>query len=120
MTTLAERHEADQDDADRVRARPAEDAQEPLPNVRTVTTVNSVYQINEADHMIRRMHGRNEATPRQGVDEVWQAYDSIMPHLGGLLIVWDQTTGKCTWTSDVVGDASVRQSLNEADNRRAL
>jgi len=88
--------------------------------VRTVTTVNSVYQINEADHTIRRLSSVNDPTPRQGKDGDWQAYESIQPHLGGLLIVWNQATGKCTWTSNVVGDASVRQSLNEADNRRAL
>jgi len=105
--TTQEWHEADQDDADRVREWPAEDAQEPLPNVRTVTTVNSVYEINEADHMIRRVAGANDPTPRQGADGEWKEYDSIQPHLGGLLIVWNRTTGKCTWTSDVVGDTSV-------------
>jgi len=76
--------------------------------MRTVTTANSVYEINEADHMIRRMHGRNEATPRQGVDEVWQEYKSIAPLLDGLMVVWGTNpngTLKATWTSKVVSDS---------------
>ena len=34
--------------------------------MRTVITVNSTYEINEADHMIRRLHGVNDPTERQG------------------------------------------------------
>ena len=77
--------------------------------MRTVTTVNSVYQINEADHLIRRVSGANDPTPRQGVDGEWQAYESIQPHFGALLIVWAVTSdciARCTWTSNVVGDTS--------------
>ena len=74
--------------------------------MRTVITVNSTYEINEADHMIRRLHGVNDPTERQGVDGAWQAYDLIRPLQDGLLIVWDVSTGKCTWTSKVVGDSN--------------
>jgi hypothetical protein len=75
--------------------------------MRTVTTANSVYQVNEADHMIRRLSGVNDPTPRQGVDGQWREYEQILPHpAGGLLIVWNQTTGKCTWTSDVMEDTN--------------
>ena len=74
--------------------------------MRTVTTANSVYQINEADRLIRRSSGTGDPTPRQGKDGAWQAYESIQSHLGGLLIVWNRTTGKCTWTSKVGADTS--------------
>jgi len=107
--TTQEWHEADQDDADRVRAWPAQDAQEPLPSVRTVTTVNSVYQINEADHMIRRVTGSAGPTPRQGVDGVWKPYRTLGLMLDGLLIVWgDNPDGSAatTWTSKVMADTS--------------
>ena len=70
--------------------------------MRHVSTVNSVYEINEAEHLIRRMHGANDPTPRQGTDGEWKEYETIGPHLGGLLIVWEGT--KCTWTSAVVLD----------------
>lgn len=75
--------------------------------VRTVTTVNSTYEINEADHMIRRLHGANDPTPRQGADGDWQEYQSIEPYFHGLLITWgaDQDRSRCTWTSDAVSDS---------------
>jgi hypothetical protein len=76
--------------------------------MRTVTTANSVYQINEADHLIRRVSGANDPTPRQGVDGEWQAYDSIQPHFGALLITWAvaDCIARCTWTSNVVSDVA--------------
>lgn len=75
--------------------------------MRTVTTANSVYQINEADHMIRRMSGANDPTPRQGKDGVWREYRTLGIMLDGLLIVWgDNPDGSAatTWTSKVVSD----------------
>ena len=75
---------------------------------RTVTTANSVYQINEADHLIRRLSGTADPTPRQGKDGEWQEYQSIEPHFSGLLITWgaDQDRSRCTWTSDVMEDTN--------------
>lgn len=76
---------------------------------RTVNTVNSTYEIDEAGSMIRRVFGINQSTPRQGTDGEWKAYDSIAPYGGGLLIVWGTNpdgTYKCTWTSNVVSDTN--------------
>jgi hypothetical protein len=75
--------------------------------MRTVTTVNSVYDINEADHLIRRVKGSADPTPRQGADGAWREFVRVGRLVGGLLIVWgDNPDGSaaCTWTSDVVGD----------------
>ena len=75
--------------------------------LRTVKTVNSVYEVNEAEHLIRRVSGVNDPTPRQGADGDWRVFASIAPFRGGLLIMWDAETGKCTWTSDVVSDVTM-------------
>jgi len=77
--------------------------------MRTVTTANSVYQINEADHMIRRVSGTADPTPRQGTDGAWQEYSTIAPLLDGLMIVWGinpNGTAKATWTSKVMEDTN--------------
>jgi hypothetical protein len=77
--------------------------------MRTVTTANSVYEINEADHMIRRVSGTADPTPRQGADGVWKAYRTLGVMLDGLLIVWgDNPDGSAatTWTSKVVEDTN--------------
>jgi hypothetical protein len=107
--TTREYLEAYWDDSENVRSWPVQDAQEPLPNVRTVTTVNSVYQINEADHMIRRLSGTADPTPRQGLDGAWKPYRTLGVMLDGLLIVWgDNPDGSAasTWTSKVLADTS--------------
>ena len=74
--------------------------------MRRVSTVNSVYHINESEHLIRRIGGVNLPTPRQGEDGEWATYETIVQHpQGGLLIVWGENpdgTARCTWTSDVV------------------
>ena len=77
--------------------------------MRTVTTANSTYEINDADHLIRRVLGANDPTPRQGMDGQWRSYVELMPHFGGLLIVWgtnDDGTSACTWTSVIVSDVT--------------
>jgi hypothetical protein len=78
--------------------------------MRTVTTRNSVYEINEVDHMIRRMNGVNDPTPRQGADGEWQKYSTIAPLLDGLMIVWGinaDGSAASTWTSAVVTDTAL-------------
>jgi len=77
--------------------------------MRTVTTDNSVYQINEADHLIRRVSGVSDPTPRQGTDGQWSPYVRVGRLSDGLLIVWgDNPDGSAatTWTSKVVTDTS--------------
>ena len=74
---------------------------------RTVNTVNSTYEIDEAGSLIRRVFGINQSTPRQGTDGEWKAYKFIVPCGGGLLIVWGMNpdgTAKCTLTSNIVSD----------------
>ena len=75
--------------------------------MRTVSTIYSVYQIDEAEHLIRRVSGANDPTPRQGTDGEWREYETIEPLMGGLWVMWDSESGKGTWTSDVVSDVSV-------------
>ena len=41
--------------------------------MRRVSTVNSVYHVNESEHLIRRIGGVNLPTPRQGEDGEWAA-----------------------------------------------
>jgi hypothetical protein len=100
--------DAYEDDSENTRGWPAQDAQEPPTDVRTVTTVNSVYQINEADHLIRRVAGVSDPTPRQGVDGVWSSYVAVRSDIcDGLFILWgyhSNGVAKCTVTSKVVGD----------------
>ena len=68
--------------------------------MRTVTTANSAYQINEADHLIRRLSGTADPTPRQGSDGAWKAYRTLGVMLDGLLIVWgDNPDGSAASTS---------------------
>jgi hypothetical protein len=87
--------------------------------MRTVTTVNSVYEINEADHLIRRVSGVNDPTPRQGPDNVWCSYARLGLLGDGLLITWATeedaeedhkyslklvATARCTLTSKIMSD----------------
>lgn len=53
-------------------------------------THNSVYEIDYAHQRIRRLEGRNNPTPRQGVDGEWKRYAAISPLIVGLpvRIVW--------------------------------
>ena len=77
--------------------------------MRTVTTANSTYQINETDRLIRRLQGVNDPTPRQGADGAWKAYRTLGLMFDGLLIVWgDNPDGSAatTWTSKVMADTS--------------
>ena len=84
--------------------------------MRTVTTVNSVYKINEAAHLIRRV---NDPTPRQGPDNVWCSYARLGLLGDGLLITWATeedaeedhkyslklvATARCTFTSKIMSD----------------
>lgn len=76
--------------------------------MRVLTTQNSVYEINESDKLIRRVHSNHEPTPRQGADGVWQSYRSLEWLRDGLIIDWgDNPNGsaKCTWTSKVLTDS---------------
>jgi len=72
--------------------------------MRTVTTQYSVYEINEDEHLIRRVTGANDPTPHQGDDGEWQRYAGLAYHWGGLLIQWD--ADRNTWTSVIVSDVT--------------
>jgi len=77
--------------------------------MRTVSTVNSIYEIDEGASLIRRIVGAAPPTSRQGTDGEWKAYASIIHYNGGLLIVWGLNpdgSSKCTWTSDIVSDTT--------------
>jgi len=72
--------------------------------VRTVTTQYSVYEINEDEHLIRRVTGANNPTPHQGDDGQWQHYVGLPRYAGGLLIQWD--ADRNTLTSVIVSDVT--------------
>jgi hypothetical protein len=73
--------------------------------MRTITTRNSVYEINEGEKLIRRVSGANLPTLNQGEDGVWQSYLSIRINPAGLLIEWPEEYS-ATWTSGVLSDSS--------------
>ena len=72
--------------------------------MRTVTTRFSVYEINEDEHLIRRVLGANAPTPNQGDDGEWQRYTGLPRYAGGLLIHW--ANGRITLTSVIVSDVT--------------
>ena len=72
--------------------------------MRTVTTQYSVYEINEDEHLIRRMTGTNDPTPHQGADGKWQRYIGLTHFAGGLLIQWSDVRN--TLTSVIVSDVT--------------
>jgi hypothetical protein len=75
--------------------------------MRTITTRNSVYEINESARFIRRTTGANDPTPHFGEDGVWQPYLTVKvpAERGGFLIVWS-SDGRATWTSNILSDSS--------------
>lgn len=75
--------------------------------MRTVTTANTIYEINEADKLIRRVSSTHAPTPRQAEIGEWQPYRTLGYILDGLIIVWGDNpdgTDKATWTSRVLTD----------------
>ncbi len=77
--------------------------------MRTITTRNSVYEINEDEKLIRRVSGTNPPPLYLGKDGVWQPYVSVGSCTRGLLIEWPgerwpHTNQPATWTSGVVSD----------------
>lgn len=75
--------------------------------MRTVSTENSTYEIDESNKLIRRVHGVNDPTQRQGEDGEWKEYLGIMFTGGGILIQWGwngDSSAKCTLTSNIVSN----------------
>jgi hypothetical protein len=73
--------------------------------MRTVWTKNSTYEIDEVNKLVRRVHGLNDPTPRQGADGEWKEYVGIIIAPRGMLIQWGTNPDgslKCTWTSKVI------------------
>lgn len=82
----------------------------PVVTVRRIVTEYSVYELNEEDNLVRRMHGLRRATMRQGEDGVWQSFESVVLHPAGMIIVWgDNPDGskKTTITSAVLREEYV-------------
>lgn len=68
--------------------------------IRTIRTVNSVYEVNDDDKLIRRTVGVNDPTPYQGPHNEWRSFVSVMMEGDGLFIRWSDT--RATWTSPVI------------------
>ncbi len=68
------------------------------------TATGSIYEVDEANKQIRRMHGTHPPRSRQGVDGEWKQYEELHKYLNGLLIVWEVIDGvsKSTLTSQLV------------------
>ena len=75
-------------------------------SVTRYVTTYSIYEVNTADRLVRRVHGKLNPTEHVGQDGVWQSYESLLVTDDGLLIVWgttpDGTVLRRTWTSPVV------------------
>jgi len=81
------------------------------------TESGSIYEFDETGNKVRRLHGSNTPTPRQGADGEWREYFKVIP-VGclnpadvvvgcALIIMWDDA-GKSTMTSRIV---KVEESL---------
>jgi hypothetical protein len=72
-------------------------------------TQNSIYEVDEANRLVRRVVGKNDPTPHQGPDEVWKSYQSLQVEPGGILIIWGINDGvlETTVTSPVTGHEEV-------------
>ncbi len=66
------------------------------------TATGSIYEVDDLNKLVRRMQGMHAPTPREGQDGIWKQYDAVVPFMNGLLIVWDETLGKATLTSQLV------------------
>lgn len=57
------------------------------------TLSGSVYEVDKARKLIRRLSGVKDPTPRQGVDGIWKRYESVSVELQkNATIIWDLTT----------------------------
>lgn len=57
------------------------------------TLSGSVYEVDKARKLIRRLSGKHDPTPRQGVDGLWKRYGSVSIELQkNATIIWDLTT----------------------------
>lgn len=69
-------------------------------------TLNSTYEIDHAQHRVRRVAGANPATPNQGQDGDWSDYAEIGPVEIGVPLVFfwfgESDARKMTTTSPVV------------------
>lgn len=67
-----------------------------------VTKSGSVYEVDVPGKRVRRLHGEQDPTPRQGKDGEWRAY-AAMYWVTGRCLVFDWAgDGKCTMTSAVM------------------
>lgn len=67
----------------------------------TVTTENSVYEIDVENLRTRRIKGIEDPTPRQGPDSEWKSYANLQFVDGGVFFDWDGE-GHGTLTSPIV------------------
>lgn len=76
--------------------------------MRTVTTANSIYEINEPDKLIRRVSSTHAPTPHQGEDGKWRSYLSLGSMFDGLIVIWAVSVDgiQTTWTSPVLTDVT--------------
>ncbi len=57
------------------------------------TASGSIYEIDEDNRRIRRLHGNSDPTPRQGADGEYKVYKEIMIAANkAMIIVWETTS----------------------------
>jgi hypothetical protein len=85
------------------------------------TMSGSRYELDTEGKRMRRLGGRNEPTPRQGVDGQWRRYVTCLPSspvVGSrFVVVWEITpedTARSTMTSPVVVIEVAGEALSRA------
>lgn len=74
-----------------------------MATIETFRTLNSTYEVDRENKLIRRLAGINPPTSNQGEDGNWQPYQRLwMQPTGCVLIVFDPT--RATLTSRVRGE----------------
>lgn len=69
--------------------------------VKFTTQTGSVYELDDAAKRVRRLTGRAEPTPRQGVDGRWRTYVDRTELRAGLPVVFAWSAHEGTTTSVV-------------------
>lgn len=66
-------------------------------------TMNSAYEVDLENNRVRRLHGKDAPTPRQGADGDWREFVQVIglqEKSDGVIFVW--SPGKITQTSPIV------------------
>ena len=78
-------------------------------------TRNSIYEVNDSLHLIRRVVGLNPPCSSQPADDEWREYKSIRIRTGeGALVFWADLDDRVTSEAPAIA-TSVVKSIAEGD-----